>query len=136
MATRLQGVRLAILACVLTSMNPLALSARPIGHGAVVAPAQPGTPLHRVQASPQQPPRACDDPRFASMLLGAFNDFRPNAKEKAVSIENVTTITWDAPHTVFTCHAMFRLSDNVTLRGRIGIHLDARGQTIVTWDRD
>jgi hypothetical protein len=89
-------------------------------------------------AAENSPDNRCHDPKTAGKLLEYINGLQAASdfNSRAVDIDHLTTLKFDAEHQVISCHGAFILQDGRQMIGTLSTRLNVAGNLLSTFHVD
>ena len=84
------------------------------------------------------PDNHCREPELARRVINAWNglDAMRNAGIKAVDIEHLSTVSFDAQARAVACHGVFVTSQGLKIIGTATVKTNVAGDPMFVWERD
>lgn len=89
-------------------------------------------------AAENSPDNHCRDQKIAGTLIDDFNGLQAAAdfNTRAVDIDHLSTVRFDADHHVMSCHGSFVLQNGAGITGTINTRLNVAGRLLTEFHRD
>jgi hypothetical protein len=89
-------------------------------------------------AAENSPDNHCRDRKIAGSLIDNFNGLQAvsDYNARAVDIDHLTTVRFDAEHQAMSCHGSFILQSGVGISGTIMTRLNVAGRLLTEFHRD